>query len=145
MNPDDFEKRLERLSIRPIPGEWRQEILQTANAARPSGNHAPSPSLKTQNPKLKTFLTELLWPCPQAWAGLAAVWLVILTLNFAMREPRSEMAQETVATLQSVATMMEQRRLYLELADLHPKETAEPPKPGAPRPRSDRRTEYQFA
>ena len=30
MNPDNFEKQLERLAWRPAPAEWRQEILDAA-------------------------------------------------------------------------------------------------------------------
>lgn len=136
MNPDEFEKRLQRQPIRPIPAEWRREILQQAKDVSPA-------QLKTQNSKPTTSLREWLWPCPQAWAGLAAVWLVILTLNFATREPAIRIANESTSSPESFASMKEQRRLYLELAEL-PKETTPSQESIAPRPRSDRRNESRI-
>ena len=137
MNSDDFEKRLERQSIRPIPGGWRREILQQAKAISVS-------PLKTQNSKLKTFLSELLWPYPEAWAGLAAVWLVILTLNFAMQEPKPKQAKAAPAPAEVIAALKEQRRLYLELAGLEAKEIAEPPRTVAPGPSSQRKIQFHI-
>ena len=137
MNSDDFEKRLGQQPIRPIPGEWRREILRATKVSAPDRNRF----LSTLNQQL----LSLLWPCPQAWAGLAAIWLVILTMNFATREPETKMAKAPLPSLEAVAAMKEQRRLYLELAELHPKETAQPAKPSAPRPRSERRKEFQIA
>src|SRR5438128_12600352 len=80
MNADDFEKRLQRRSMRPVPREWRGEIL---DAARRAGDH----QLSTINPQPASWWRELLWPCPQAWAGLAAAWVLILALNAATRDP----------------------------------------------------------
>ena len=137
MNSDDFEKQLERQTIRPIPSEWRREILHIAND-RHAGSDAP-------RYQLKTLLSKLLWPCPQAWAGLAAVWLVILTMNFAMQEPEARLAKATLPSPEAVAAMKEQRRLYLDLAELRPDETVRPSRPFAPRPRSERRKEFQIA
>src|ERR1041385_4950547 len=74
MNADDFEKRLQRQAMRQIPRAWRGEIL---TAARRAG--VPRPS--TANSQPAPWWRDLLWPCPQAWAGLAAVWMVILFLN----------------------------------------------------------------
>lgn len=135
MNSDEFEKKLQQQPVRFIPGEWRRDILQTATerCAR-----SDPPYLQ-----LKTSLSEWLWPCPQAWAGLVAVWLMILTLNFAMREPENRIAKESNSSPETIASMKEQRRLYLELAEL-PKETAPSAKPIAPRPRSDRKNEFKL-
>src|SRR5438093_13666693 len=80
MSTDDFEKRLQRLHMRPIPREWRQEIL---DAARRASAH----QLSTPNPRTTPWWRELLWPCPQAWACLAAAWVVVLLLNLASRDP----------------------------------------------------------
>src|SRR5438552_14253870 len=80
MNADDFDKRLQRQTLRPIPHEWRSEILDAARRA-----DDPQPS--TFNSQPTSWWRELLWPCPQAWAGLAAAWVLILALNAATREP----------------------------------------------------------
>lgn len=70
MNPDDFEKQLRRTPIRPAPEAWRGEILKAARAAAPA---------KTEP---RVWWRELLWPCPRAWAGLAAAWVVILASQY---------------------------------------------------------------
>jgi hypothetical protein len=36
MNPEDFEQQLGRLPLRPLPPEWRAEILRDARNAMPS-------------------------------------------------------------------------------------------------------------
>ena len=94
--------------------------------------------------KLKIFLSELLWPYPQAWAGLAAVWLVILTLNFAMQEPESKMAKTLPPSPEVIAALKEQRRMYLELVGLQAKEAAEPPKNTTSGPSSERKIDFQI-
>ena len=78
MNADDFEKRLQRQPLRPVPKGWRAEILSAARNVTDT-EHATRSLLSTLNAQLST----LLWPSPHAWAGLAAVWVVILAVNFA--------------------------------------------------------------
>ena len=46
MKPDDFEKQLQQQPLRPIPTEWRSEILQAAQIA--SGSR---PSALVSQPK----------------------------------------------------------------------------------------------
>jgi hypothetical protein len=70
MNPDDFEKRLQRQPLRKIPSEWRESILQEAKSAPHSSPVIRHSFLSTLNSTLST----ILWPNPKAWAGLAAVW-----------------------------------------------------------------------
>lgn len=136
MNSDEFEKRLEQQKIRPIPGEWRREILNTANAA--------SLESRTAKPESLSWWRELLWPCPQAWAGIAAVWLVIFVLNFTTQKAEPKLAKSEPVTPQTIAALKEQRRLYLELAGLQVKEVAEPPKNHVPGPSSQRKIEFQI-
>src|SRR5213593_3004431 len=128
MNTDDFEERLRRQSFRPIPREWRKEIL---DAARRAGDPQPS----TSNPQPASCWRELLWPCPQAWAGLAAAWVLILALNAATREPvQVATAQSTPPAREVLMALKERRRLLAELA-ARPVEV-EQQKPLVPGPRS---------
>src|SRR3954451_19232550 len=75
MNADDFEQQLERQPLRSLPLEWRKEILEKARVESPS---EPSRLSSPAAP----WWRELLWPCPQAWAGVLAAWLVIIGLRF---------------------------------------------------------------
>ena len=134
MNPDDFEKRLQRQPLRQVPAEWREEILSAARQASlpehaPRTTHHGSPSrslLSTLNHQLST----LLWPHPAAWAGLAAVWVVILGINLTTRDASPLVAkQASPVSPQVFMAFQEQERLLTEL--IGPRETpvAEPPKP----------------
>jgi len=110
MNRDEFEKQLERQPMRAIPREWREEILKSAQTA--AHDQPSSPNLQPQ-----PWWRVLLWPCPQAWAALAAAWLVIFGLHLiAGLEPRS--AARLTALQPSpeyLAVLAEQRKLYAEL------------------------------
>ena len=129
MNTDDFEKRLRRLPMRNVPFEWRGDILE---AARRAGD----PQLSAINPQPDAWWRELLWPCPQAWVGLAALWVLILALNAATREPvQVATAQSTPPAREVLMALKERRRLLAELAGSPAQ--VEPQKPLAPRPRSE--------
>ena len=129
MKPDDFEKQLERQPLREIPAEWRDGILRAARAGH-------GLQLSTFRFQRSGWWRELLWPCPQAWVGLAAVWMLILALNATSHEPmavagrqRSPLSPELIMALQ------EQRRLFTELIGSTP--SAETSKTFVPRPRSE--------
>ena len=141
MNADDFEKRLQRQSMRPIPREWRGEIL---DAARRAGDHqlsilrskATAEDGSTLNPQPTSWWRDLLWPSPQAWAGLAAAWVLILALNAVTREPvQVATARSTPPAREVLMALKERRRLLTELAG--PSVQVEPQKPLAPKPRSE--------
>ena len=144
MNPDDFENQLQRHPIRPAPAEWRAEILATAKAAAPPTQHA------TRNPPslLSTFnhhLSTILWPCPQAWAGLAAVWLLILIVNYSTEGKSQMMAKKTSPpSPEIVMALKEQHRLMAKLIEPFDQPLAEPSKPFIPRPRSESQSIITF-
>ena len=148
MSANDFEERLQRQPLRQIPGEWREQILSAARQASSSQpathttHHAVPSLLSTIHHQLST----LLWPHPTAWAGLAAVWLVIAGLNLTTREASPRFARHaSPLSPQVFMAFQEQERVLAEL--IGPRETpvAERPKPAVPRPRSERRRELLTA
>jgi|SRR5437773_3420650 len=129
MNMDDFETRLQRQSMRPIPRGWREEILDAARRTSdvPVSIIRPQPS---------SWWHGLLWPCPQAWAGLAAVWGLILGLNLASRDPVQVVKASKAAPAPELLTALrEHRRLLTEL--IGAPTVVGTSKPFEPRPRSE--------
>ena len=119
--------------MRSIPGEWRDEILSVA--AGVSRRHSPSHESTFAAPT-KVWWRELLWPCPQAWAGLAAVWGVILVLNLASRDPvEAAKTSKAAPAPKLLIALREHRRLLAEL--IGSTTVLESPKPFEPRPRSE--------
>jgi hypothetical protein len=88
MKPDLFEQHLSRQPLRPIPPEWRQDILARAAASRPHNDPDPVTAVPARH-----RLGDWLWPHPVAWAGLAACWLTILTLDRLAAPSTAELAQ----------------------------------------------------
>ena len=139
MNPEDqFEDHLRRQPPREVPAHWRSEILQAARAARsrPSAR-APRPSLFST---LIAPLSTVFRPDPRAWAGLAAVWVVILALQFASHDPTEVVARNTPPPSPEMLLVLRQQKLLLaELVERAEPRVADRPKAVLPpRPRSDR-------
>jgi len=84
---------------------------------------------------------ELIFPCRRIWAGLAAVWIVILTVNFSMRDHSPTVATKSAPTAEMIMAWRQQERLLAELIGPDETRTAAPPKPFAPQPRSEQRFE----
>ena len=83
---------------------------------------------------------ELVWPSRRIWAGLAAIWIGILILNFSQRENSPAMAMKSPSP-QMIMTWQQQERLLAELIGPNEPGVAEPPKRVGPRPRSELRLE----
>ena len=91
MNTDDFERKLQRQPLRQIPAGWREEILAAATTGH------------TSRVTRHSFLSALLWPHPAAWAGLAAIWTLIIAVNFSIRD-RSPLVAESPCRIAATAT-----------------------------------------
>jgi hypothetical protein len=82
---------------------------------------------------------EWLWPCPQAWAGLAAAWLIILGMHLATGNtlPRVAAAPHALSR-QELLELRQQQQMLANLISPNPNGEPEPPK-RLPQPRSERR------
>ena len=141
MNPDDFEQRLQRQPLRSIPSEWREEILSHAHNAHHASRITHHSFLSTLNAQLST----ILWPCPQAWAGLAVVWLVILVFNLATGERATTVAtKQPTPSPEMLMALRQQQRLLAELIGPNETVVVERPKLFLPQPRSERRDEFMM-
>jgi hypothetical protein len=135
MKPDEFEQQLQRLPRQPVPPEWRAEILELAratDAARVVHHEAST----TQRPTRFPSWREWLWPCPQAWAGLAAVWMILLALQVTTPSKRSSIVRRSLS-LDKQFVLAAQRRELERLLDV-PTDPAPASKPAVPGPRSER-------
>ena len=74
-----------------------------------------------------------------AWTGLAALWVVILTLNYAGHEPSPTIVarQETPSASEVRFAATQKQRLMAELAFTSEPAPATKSKPASPSPRSD--------
>jgi hypothetical protein len=139
MKPDDFERRLERQPMRPVPPGWRAEILRAAERAAPRRWASPASGPMR-------WWREWLWPCPPAWAGMAAAWLVTLVLNLTVAPaPGSAVQNSAPLTPQAVTMVIQERRLLAQLLNPPAADVAEPPKPPWLTPRSERRPLFHAA
>src|SRR6266403_1686028 len=122
MTPDDFEKQLERQPLRTVPADWRAGILQAAKVF--------VPQTSTPNSQATSWWRELFWPCPQAWAGLAAVWVVILLIHFSSAERTESIAAASVPpSPQEMMVLKEQKQMLAKLMEPFDQPAGEPPKP----------------
>jgi hypothetical protein len=134
---EPFERRLSRQPPREVPTRWRAEILSATHAAdsRPSALDSRPSLLSTLIHQLPTVFR----PHPRAWAGLAAVWLVILALQLTSRDPAEVMARKTPPPSPEMLVALRQQKLLLaELVERPEPRTAARPKSVPSRPRSDR-------
>jgi hypothetical protein len=130
----EFEKKLQRQTLRRIPGEWREEILQAARAT--------DTRRSVSEPQL-SWLSKLLWPCPQAWAGLAGAWVLIIVLNVSTGNERARavVSQTARPPAELINAAREQRRELARLLEPTAPTAIDRPKSFPPRPRSDWRGE----
>ena len=130
--------------------ELSQGVVEKMRRAGEPGAVASAPH--HARPSVAEAVRTWLWPSPFAWAGLVAVWLIVLGANGTVGDLRG---RSVVALRQTAPTQLEaireQRRLYAELvgdrneADLralspsqyHPRTPSARPAPD--RPRSERR------
>jgi hypothetical protein len=140
MNTENpFEKRLERLPQRPVPPAWRHEILSAVREVAPPQQVAVFGNLLIS--RLNSIVTALLWPHPRAWAGLAAVWVLVFGLSFATREPsEAGFAQQSAPTSPQMRELLrQQERLLAELVGPNGTSENNLPTPAAPRSQLGRR------
>ena len=132
MKPDEFEPSLQRHELRKVPADWRDEILRAAALSELSTpRHSPLVVRRA------SWWRELLWPCPQVWAGLAAAWVFIVLMNFQSGERSARaMAKESMPSKELLLALREQRRA-LERSIEFDEQASEPPKRFVPRPRSE--------
>jgi hypothetical protein len=137
MKPEDFEQRLQRQPLRQVPAAWRGEILAAAREAEASRH--PSPVTRhSWVSTLNAQLSAILWPHPRAWAGLAAVWILILAVDFSVRDKTPIVAEKsTPPSPEVVAELKQQQRMLAELIGANQARDAEPPR-FLPQPRSER-------
>ncbi len=138
MKPDDFEQRLQCQPLRQIPTEWREEILKAAESAVVTP-HSPPVTRASWLSVLNAQLSTILWPHPKAWAGLAAVWILIFAVDFSMRDKTPVVAGKSAPPSPDVvAELKQQQRLLAELFGVRDPGDAGRPKATAPQPRSER-------
>jgi hypothetical protein len=116
----DFEKRLQDQPMREIPSHWRAGILATAQTTPP-------------------WWREWLWPCPRAWAGLAAAWGIILLLHVASPSEPGAAGSGAPASWQDFAFLRQETEIIAQLSESEESRPAPPPPPAVTKPRSSRR------
>jgi hypothetical protein len=93
-------------------------------------------------PVLRLLWRELILPSHRIWTGLAAIWVLILAVNFSLRDNSQSTAANSLASSPEIMmTYQQQERLLAELMDSSEPQVAEPPKTFNPRPKTQRRSE----
>mgnify|MGYP006919788977 CR=1 FL=1 len=139
---DDFEQRLARQTLRPVPAEWREEVLNRAGDLQsPSVAVATAPIGGCKPPALLSFWERLLGPNPLAWAGLAAAWVVLLAVNRSgSGSPASVASRASQPNEAAIAEIVrENRRQMAELLNLDEPQAAPTPRKELHPKRSQRR------
>jgi hypothetical protein len=146
-NEDQFEQRLQRQPLRPVPGQWREEILATAEANR---RHAAPQSVSDDQAALLAGWRLLFARLPIAWTALVALWVALIGVNLMLPHPPVNVAaQRSPAARMSLLAALDFKRAQLELlGEKFSLATEAPPASEAPavppRPRSERHRHSDF-
>ena len=98
---------------------------------------APDPGLVRGTNVWLVLWRELVLPSRRVWAGIAASWVLILGVNFALRDPAP--AGKMMVSAPVMMSFQEQQQLVNELlADRAQPQDADRPKTVQPGPRSER-------
>jgi hypothetical protein len=81
---------------------------------------------------------ELIWPARRVWAGFAVVWLALLVVNLAQSDRTATAAGAQPAPADMLRAWEQQQQIVTELIGQAETPTADRPRRGAPRPRSQR-------
>jgi hypothetical protein len=90
---------------------------------------------------LKNLWLELIWPSRRIWAGLAAVWILILAANLSMRDQSGIKIAKSPSSSQMITAFRQQQQILGELIGSDDPPVAEAQKTFSPRPASERRME----
>ncbi|MFO1487453.1 MAG: hypothetical protein U1F65_03150 [Verrucomicrobiota bacterium] len=138
MKPEPFENQLQQQPLRPVPAEWRADILAAARKAERADGHSPAEDRQTF---LQMLWRELFWTRRRLWAGLAAVWVVILLLNLDGARV-AELADSHPAPANDVIMVLREPDRWLAQLNVAG-ETLEADRPKrAPQPHSRRRENF---
>ncbi len=133
---NELEQRLNRQSPRPIPPEWRAEILSAAHEAQAAQAKIQT-SPRSRLNKLHDQISALFWPQPKAWAGLAAAWIFIVAVHVALSDaPVKPLAKVAPSSPDVVLELKNQQRLLAELVGSYEPRTADRQRKSPARPRS---------
>ena len=116
---ESFEQRLGRQPLRPVPANWRAGILRAAQTVQVNEKsvHLPVASQTGWRHVVGRELRALFWPNPKAWAGLAAVWVLIAIINFSMRDTTPQTTEKSAPpSPAAVAELRNQQRMFVELS-----------------------------
>ena len=127
---------------------WEQ-IAHSVVTAAPSAARREPATRHSRSAGWCTVLTALVEPLAAGWrrscwvwSGLAAVWVVIVGLNLAAREPKTAAARTRLPPASEVRFAVQQKQsLLADLAALSEPPAADKVKTAPPTPRSDRRKE----
>ena len=134
---EQFERRLQAQPVKKIPAGWRAEILAVAQKA---GTAHYDVRGQRSVLSLPGWLTSVFWPHPKAWAGLAAVWVCILLLNFSNHDRPHSVAEKTSAAPppEMVAELKQQSLMFAELIGATELRVADRQKSYSPKPQGKR-------
>jgi hypothetical protein len=135
---DPFEQRLHRQPVKPIPAEWRAEILSAAREAQAS-RHSTLITRNSLFAAFKQHISFVLWPHPKAWAGLATTWVLVLALQWSMRDKTPAVVEHvSPPSPEVIAELNGQQKFYAELMGSSDSRDADRPKKTQARPRTQR-------
>lgn len=135
---EEFEQKFSRQPLRQVPAEWRGEILSSAHAAQRAA-HASRITHHSWLSTLNHQLSTVFWPHPQAWAGLAAVWVFIFAVNFSMRDTSPRVVEKSAPpSPEVIVELKKQQRMFAELMGPAQPVDADRQKIFTPKPRSER-------
>jgi hypothetical protein len=134
---EQFERRLRRQPLKQIPAAWRAEILTAARATQPA-RHLSSVTRHSWLSTINSQLSTIFWPHPKAWAGLAAVWIFIIAMNFSMRDTSPRVAEKSAPpSPEVIVELKKQQLLFAELVGPREPLDADRQKLYSPKPRSE--------
>jgi hypothetical protein len=112
--------------------------MRWSKAVRAAGRSQPVRRL-TPYRMFGALWRELIWPCRRAWAGMAALWLVMWGIHVHLSDRQliavNARPESAPAIWQSIE---EQRQVLAQLLPPANSQPIEPPRRSHPRPRSER-------